>query len=282
MKEKKKFICIILFSISIIACGGEDKMTSSETFKKKVIVNKERDRLGENYVEYYDNGIERVISGQEKGELHGAYSKFNSDGSLSEEGIMRNGLRNGVWKSYNKKGKLKSVKQYYNDSLLFDLDQLDFNFREVTIGQKGLKISVSKGWETSKKEMYPVILVSKKKCDDSVIFCSNITVVKDSLRDGVDFNTYLQLNYDLLQNQFNNFRLIARGNIKVGDFSAFQITYLMQTDGVKLGGITTWIKNGEIIYVITGLALNEGNSDFLKYKGLFQEITSSLSVDGNM
>ena len=52
----------------------------------------------------------------------------------------------------------------------------------------------------------------------------------------------------------------------------------MSDKGVKLGGITTWVKKGRHIYIFSGIAINQKDSEFLRYKDLFQIITNGMVI----
>ncbi len=186
-----------------------------------------------------------------------------------QQKVEHSEIKDGVLKEYNELNALMKVDLYYNDSLLFNLDLDDYDFVDKKLSNK-MTISVPEKWQTSDLEYGDLAIV--KSCSE--IFCPNFTITKEKVNDR--FDLYLDKNIGLLSKQFNVFKLIAQGGKKINTLESYQITYLMEVDNVRLGGITTWVKKDEVIYILTGMAINEKNSEFLKYKVLFQEIVESF------
>jgi len=267
----------IIICVGLFACDNRSNQTmsttSSENDKETLEKNVMRDSV---YFEYYENGNKKVIASTEGGKYHGKYTALYENGNIAESGFMVNGMKSGVWKNYNEQGVLDNVKEYYNDKQMFDLDKADFSLLSRALEQEKIEINMPINWEVKGGDDPRLLLVSQKNCNESVAFCPNITFTKEKLKDEMDFNSYLQLSVDLLQKQLSYFKPVAKGEVLIDNLPAFQMTYLMQVEGIKLGGITTWINNNGVVYVVTGMAINEENSEFLKYKGLFQEVTDSF------
>lgn len=271
-----RIIYSVIVCLGLLACNNENNKTENSEMKENG--NKPNKEIAKDstYVEYYENGSKKVIADTVNGKYHGLYNRFYMNGNIAESGIMINGFKSGVWKGYNEKGILVNVAEYYNDKLLFNLDKSNFSLLPKAIEQEGIEINIPINWETKDGDTPNMLFVSQKKCDEATVFCPNITLTKEKLKDDMNLGDYLQSSIELLNKQLSNFKPVAKGEVLINGLSAFQITYLMQVNGVKLGGITTWINSNDTIYIITGMAINETNSEFLKYKGLFQEITDTF------
>lgn len=269
-----KSIYITIICTTLLSCQNDTK--KSELEKNNTEIPKQSIVMEDStYVRYYKNGSRKIIANIKNRKFHGKYIKLYENGKIAEIGVMVNGLKNGVWKHYNENATLIEVGQYYNDSLLYYLDKSDFSFLPQAIEQEKINISMPLNWQIGHGDDPSILLVSQKKCE-TTIFCPNIILTKEILKKNMDFSNYLQISFELLQKRLPFFKPVAKGEITIDNLSAFQITYLMQVNGVKLGGITTWINNDSIIYIITGMANNESHGEFLKYKGLFKEITDSF------
>ncbi len=228
------------------------------------------------YIDHYSNGNKKIVTTIKDGKYHGKYSSFDEKGTIQEEGLMIMGLKNGVWKYYNGNKNIKKVLQYYNDSLIFELDKSDFSLLNHTIENERIEIKIPSNWKTENGNAPQILLISQKRCDNSIVFCPNITFTKEELKEDMTFEDYLKFSFNLLQQKLPYFKAVAQGQIRIDGLSAFQLSYLTQVNGIKLGGLTTWINKGNKVYVLTAMAINEKNSEFLKYKGLFQEVASTF------
>lgn len=248
---KSNFFGLSIFFYLFLGCSnGQEK---HKTIDKVDMINESNKIKDGEWVERYDNG------------------------NISKSGFINNGAKNGIWKYFHTDGSLEKVHQYFNDTLLFVLDKNDFLFSRQFSENKEIGINIPIRWEIQ-KDNSQTLLIARKQCIDSTAFCPNITITKDILSDSnnIDFENYVKSNIILLSERLPYFKPIAGGNIIIDTLPAYQLTYLMQVNGVKLGGITTWIYNGLDAYVITGMAINEQDSEFLRFKVVFQGVTSSF------
>ena len=59
----------------------------------------------------------------------------------------------------------------------------------------------------------------------------------------------------------------------------YEKIYTGVVNNIQLGGISTWVFKNDKIYVITGFALNEKENSFLKFEGLFKDVTNSFELN---
>jgi len=259
----------VVISIVLFSCEVKSKsiIQKEGNIKEETIVN---DNI---YLEYHNNGNKKIEANIQNGKFNGKYIKFYKNGSIEEVGIMVDGLKNNVCKKYDQKGILIEVNQFFDDNVTLSLSVTDFLLEDTILDSNRIKLGSPIYWDRVEIENTNVLFACQKKENKSV-FSPNFTLTKEDLP--INFDEYLKKNIEILENSLPFFKRIGQGNLIINNLPAYQISYLMLINGVKLGGVTTWINNNGVIYVITGIAINEVDGEFLKYKGLFQEISRTF------
>ena len=77
----------------------------------------EKDVLSEGLEEcYHENGRKCfVVNINKKGQRHGDFELYNSEGNLTESGVYKNGKEYGSWNFYNSDGTPNTKKAVKND-----------------------------------------------------------------------------------------------------------------------------------------------------------------------
>jgi hypothetical protein len=75
-----------------------------------------------------------------------------------------------------------------------------------------------------------------------------------------------------------NFKVVTERKLLIHQLPAYQLAYMFETQNVRLGGMVTFINSGVEVYLVIASASNQQPGDFLRYKGLFEEITNSFSI----
>ena len=57
-------------------------------------------------LDHYDNGTIRFRGANLDGKMHGAWEFFRKDGSLMRSGSFENGAQVGIWRTYDRSGKV--------------------------------------------------------------------------------------------------------------------------------------------------------------------------------
>jgi hypothetical protein len=207
---------------------------------------------------------------------NGLHKSYHKSGSLAEVGVLIDGKKNGVWKIYDDSGLLIQVEHFYNDKATYELDKKDFLFSWFEIDER-MKLKLPSTWEVSLDLEVPLLVTGVKNCEsDSITFCPNITVTKETLPEDIEFEYYVQVSMERFSESLPVFKIIKGGSTEINGLPAFQYSYLMVVDEVRLGGIATIVLVDNEVYNITGTALNSKKHSFLLNKGLFQEISGSL------
>lgn len=233
-------------------------------------------------VEYFKTGEIKTRVELDDNIEHGNYSRFYQNGDLAESGIKIRGKKNGLWKYYDTLGLIKSAVHYYEDSLVYNLDVEDFKFNPKKI-DNDLTIEIPKNWEIINNiNEKNVLLTIRKKCSETIFFCPNLTIAQEkSFKTNDDIEVYLKLSDNILSSNFSNYRVIKERKYLFNKIIYFEKIYVGSAHNISIGGITTWIFKENKTYVITGLALNEHENTFLKYEGLFKNITDNIKIKGS-
>ena len=59
---------------------------------------------------FYENGLPRFKGDYQGGEMHGPWEFFRKDGSLMRSGEFNHGIQIGIWRTFDRAGKLVSEK----------------------------------------------------------------------------------------------------------------------------------------------------------------------------
>lgn len=262
----KKYILFVVI-ITIISCKDESKQVKLNHPNKSSDIKEE----------YYTNGNIKLRAELEEGVEHGAYFKFHKNQTVEESGVKIKGKKNGLWKYYDSLGKIKSAKHFYNDSLVYNLDTSDFEYRSKKVDDV-LQVEIPEKWTTIKDIQKPVLLALKKECEKDISFCPNLTITYELPINTSEIETYLKKNDDVLKSSLNNYKVLKKREYVFEGNTYFEKVYIGSSQGINIGGITTWIFSNERTYIITGLALNEKENSFLKYEGLFKDIVKETKL----
>lgn len=272
---KTKLFLFLFVCITSHACQSNENTSVEKSISTNTLVE---DSIppSTTHVEYYENGEIKLEAEILDGLFNGSFREYNSNGSLSKTGNMVKGRKNGIWRTFDQSGSLESAELYNLDELLFELDPNDFLFESVLFDGQNMEILLPAKWENKLTSNNNILIQSVKKCDASIGFCPNLTVAVERIGLNISPEDYINKSVETMTNQFPDLRVIAQGDVIINGLSSFQITYIFQTEGIKLGGITTWIFSSDKAYVVTGMASNQEKSEFLRYKDYFQEISSSI------
>lgn len=267
----------IIYIMSFISISCNDSNNNFVSYQEKHWDNmKVEFKMDTSFREYYEDGKSRTVRYKINDTGQSFYVQFHKNNTIAETGMMLKNVKNGVWKNYDNNGILVTANLYHNGDILFELDKTDFYLLPTKLLPDSFEIDMPFKWQTINDSSLHIILGSRKQCDKSFIFCPNITIVKDRINKDAVFDEYLTSQIDLLKGKYPGLHPVASGHIDINGFPSFQLTYIFQTNGLRLGGISTWIKANESVYIITGMASNQKNSEFLKYKDLFREIAGTF------
>jgi hypothetical protein len=264
--KKFKFHFVIFITI-LVSCNKVNKKEDQKTI------------VPEYKKEYFENGNVKTHVGMKNGIEHGVYFEYHEDGSLAVSGLKINGKKNGLWKSFDKKRKIIFVKQLYNDNLVYELNKEDFKFRKTKLNKK-IKIDVPYKWKVNE---YPdskqILLTARKECDENIEFCPTFSLTLEKREKSFELKKYKENTDSILQMKFSNYRILKERDYSFKGITYYEKIYTGVVNNIQLGGISTWVFKNDKIYVITGFALNEKENSFLKFEGLFKDVTNSFELN---
>ncbi|WP_338732130.1 hypothetical protein [Mangrovimonas cancribranchiae] len=238
--EKLKYIIIIMLPIYLfVSCKREQTKKSSKDDK-------------------YYNGLSK---------------EYDVDSNLLKEGMIENGLKQGIWK-YFKNGKLSSVKRFKNDTLYYELDKSDYYYKEVKLKNLDLSMKVPKNWDvTDDHTSQNVLLSASKIIDSSTVYYPTFVVSYEKLGE-VTFKDYLLKEINSFKNEPNYILLDFLKNELVE--KNYYLKYIVNVDSINIGGLIMYLEYEGNVIIFGATSLKE---DMEKYKLLFLDIGSSIKKD---
>jgi len=256
-------VCVFFFS-----CKGKNQTNQKATTQ---VVN------GDSVKMIYDDNGKLLSKGIiHNGEYNGFVISYYDDGVPKNEGVILNNKRIGLWKEFDKNGTLEAAEHYDADSVLFKFDKSDFDFQQIT-SQYGFKISAPKTW-VQKDKPEPPLLMEIYQSTDSFIHHPNLQIIADSINSN-DLQGFCK-NYitNFWKNNGAAIQLVYSRNVVINSKPSCQIGYKIIFKNQNLAGVATFIKNGNMMFVLSGMALNDGKIGFLRYKDLFEQIAATFIV----
>lgn len=128
------------------------------------------------YYWYSNNHINTTQGGYSGKLLHGQYSDFYESKGLKEQGIFKQGLKEGVWKTWTETGMLISLMEY-QDGILdgsyykYGLDGKILEQGNYKTGKLNGKLITYPGGDSTKVKFYKhgVLQVSKNKKENALL-----------------------------------------------------------------------------------------------------------------
>lgn len=259
----------LVATLMLTSCNDKPKKLKVDNLKESRNTKKE----------YFDDGTLKVEKTLKDGLEHGRYISYFNNGSVEKVGLKIKGKMNGVWKNYNELGEIVSVNHYYNDDLLYNLDIDDFTYADYNV-ENFMTINIPSKWKIIKNVNSKEVLLSvRKDCGEKLVFCPTLTITAEPLvSEETGINTYLDNVDDFLQARFDNYKEVKGRKFSFEGNIYYEKIYIGSIQGIKLGGISTWIFTKKRTFVITGLALNDNVNPFLKQEGLFKDISNSIKL----
>ncbi|MCA6437456.1 MAG: hypothetical protein IM600_10135 [Bacteroidetes bacterium] len=260
LTRKTKWVFIFL-SLGILSCGS-DNNSSNESFSM----------IGSDSVlKITSNEKIKEMYQIKDGEKTGFYKLYNDEGGVIEEGSVIKGNKEGLIKLYQN-SVLTSVAYYEKNLKVYELDKHDFIYDSLNL--KYFKICFPKNWKTNINPQENVLLIGRKNCDSSDVFCPVFSITKE--KTNLSLKEYSSNALSLMQSKIEKMKILNENNFTINGFNIIQVRYMILKDGQTLGLQTGFCKINDEIFVMTGTAINDKDGEFLKYDGLFEEIILSI------
>jgi hypothetical protein len=258
---------LILSAILLYNCSNESLVVDNASDFYYSIVERDTILIVKN--NHGGKEVYQIINGVK----NGYYKLMDQSNSITEEGTISNGKKDGVIKKY--KGTIISDMSYYkNDTFLFHLDKDDFAFD--TLYFNDFSIRLPKLWITKLNPTTNVLCVCKKKLNgDSAYYNPSLSITSEE--SDLNISDYCKTAIDLIGNQVNQLTIVSKDEFELSGNNVLQIKYLIKVKETSIGFSTAFYKIGNVIYVLTCSASNKFDNEFLKYDGLYDKIVYSIT-----
>jgi antitoxin component YwqK of YwqJK toxin-antitoxin module len=222
-----------------------------------------------------DGKIRESVSVIRNGYQNGLYKSYYPNGMIRETGHMKDDKRDGLWFFYNTDSTLLNAYHYSNDSIIKILDKSDFDFSEIIIPNNRLRINIPSAWAKNVVDQGEVLFTARKECGLGK-FCPNIVITIYRPEQKYSFSAFTKQYLEFLRTAYPNVGVIYERSLIIDNKSAYQWALTFRQENVNLGAINTLVNAANGILIISEMAPNESTGDFLKYKGLFEQIAATL------
>lgn len=262
-----KYISIGAFVTLIINSCANERRRDSEIH----IVNGDSVQITYNQ----DSGYKSTMFIIKNGHKNGLFKSYYSNGNTREIGLMKNNNKDGLWRLFDKHGNMASAFHYSNGILIAAPEKEDFNLKSVNLIEGKVTVNVPSKWQTEViNSPDGVLLVSQKMCD-TVVFCPNIIVSHHEMKN-LAFKTYIEEYVYSLKSNFPDFGIVYGNDVKINGKESYQMGIKLTKNNILIVAVLTIIKVNNEVFIITGTSSNE-DREFFKYKGLFEQIASTFN-----
>ncbi len=164
-------ILIFITILFLAACGASDnkihtKKVHNLGYKEDfdVVPITSKPSISKTYYWYKSNEVHKSIGDYGGAVLHGQYIKYFQTNEISEKGIFKYGLKDGVWKAWHKNGRLASIQEWLNGQLNGDFKKFS---KDGNLIQKGK-------YKNDKKSGKWIDYIKQ----DTIVYKKDILVVK--------------------------------------------------------------------------------------------------------
>lgn len=141
----------------------------------------------------------------------------------------------------------------------------------------GIEIAIPEDWVFAHHiEQDQTIWTVKSPCPDSVKFCTNYVLNAVPRQQEVALENYGNFLITSLQDKYDTFTLVNRTEEKINGIPSTTIDYIHLEQGLDLGGTTTFYFLDDTVVVVNFGALNEPKGDYVRYRGLYTRILSTI------
>ena len=216
-------------------------------------------------------GLEKAKSMNDT--VSGLFNLKYPSGQVKETGMLIQGRKNGIWKSFDESGHLLSAAYYYKNEKVADIEKEDFIFTKVSCDD--ISINLPSKW-TIKKNYKQALVLAVKTISSDTTFAPTINVLQVEIPTGIDFPQFIIANKKDLINNYQEIKFKEEKELSIAENRAYEILYFVKANNQKLAVLSTYIHKGNSCYIVTCIAEGKGE-EYVKYNDLFKEITSSFN-----
>lgn len=140
-----------------------------------------------------------------------------------------------------------------------------------------VSMGVPRHWKVSEfVEQQQRVWTAKSPRTDSTKFAANYVVNAVPRQKGVPLRNYGDFFITSLRDKHDTFTLVNRSEDRINGYASTTIDYIHRQNGLNLGGTTTFYFLDDTVVVVNFGALNEPKGDYVRYRGLYTRILSTI------
>ena len=151
--------------------------------------------------------------------------------------------------------------------------------RQRALPDVGVALCFPATWRVEpRQEKAGRVWVSAMACPTSVPFCANYVVNAVPLQTGASLDTYSSYYLTYLEKKYPVYKLIKVSRALVNGLNGRVIDYIYQENNHNLGGTVALLQVADSVVVLNFAALNEPEGEYVRYRGLFERVISSVKA----
>ncbi|MBC7410995.1 MAG: hypothetical protein H7331_00885 [Bacteroidia bacterium] len=190
-------------------------------------------------------------------------------------GLLLNDKKIGLWKEFDKNGKLIKACHYTNDTIRINFNLNIFQFNVRNIEPYKISIKIPREFREVKLNSEQILIATKCTNCDSLKICPNFNLViskPSNLKDDLSF---------IIKNlgaSFDKFKVIDSETLNKKEEN-YKITYVAVKNNIHIMGVLYVVKRIDNIYTFFYMGDNEKNENVLGQKYMVDEIINSIMFD---
>lgn len=199
------------------------------------------------------------------------------DGTVRGRGYFFHGKPAGAWVRYDSLGNILSAAHLLDGKSLCELDKNDFYFTSWKNDTMGASFMVPKSWKQIPSPNSALLVSFEKEISDTTIRVKpNFNVTHAKLQPGDNLQSLARMELQMLQEKMGSVEVVDEAFITVDSCNAFRRYGKYSNGNASVGFLDLIIISGNDAWFFSCEAQNKTQGEFLRYQGVFQEITESF------
>jgi hypothetical protein len=142
-----------------------------------------------------------------------------------------------------------------------------------------MSIQVPDSWEKLPVQSNGVYVFRNSKYDTTQIFCENLSINFQPNSGKLSLDQVESSILTALPNRYKQFKLISSRDTTIDSAPAKVIDYIVNEQATDLGATMGVVIKNDTVIVLTGMALNQPQGGYIKYRPAIVSAITSLSKD---
>jgi hypothetical protein len=142
---------------------------------------------------------------------------------------------------------------------------------------RSMSIQVPNSWEQLSTQPNGVYIFRNSKCDTTQAFCENLSINFQPNSGKLSLGQVENSILTALPNRYKQFKLISSRDTTIDKAPAKMIDYIVNENATDLGSTMGVVIKNDTVIVLTGMALNQPEGGYIKYRPTIINAITSLS-----